>query len=312
MTQPRILRQAWPALIAGLLFSGPVCAADEREAITTRFGEVSAIESTPGVYTIAVDGRDVGVVADDGGQGEGALDVTLYRATPRGDDALEFVIVDLRVPGMHCRHEFFLLALAAGASPRLSAAFGECEELEAAEVVDDGVIVTLVDTFFDGDGDGYDDRTGPAQRTRYRWRDGVVTALDSVAVDTPQDECGVLVGDNDAQLVVVPSLHVAEQTDLAGPFVLPPDAPPGVHAIQCRRASIVPRGRDFEVLLAGYPLALRAPDDSVVWLELEDGQVRVSFSEDALDTAQMQAMQAWLDRVQPCFYTDPTGCPAER
>ena|SRR5690606_13942409 len=111
---------------------------------------------------------------------------------------------------------------------------------------------------------------------------------------TAAEECHVVAGSPPKGLPT-PVFVVAELPESAK-FALPEDAGP-VGAVVCNRESPVPSDRDLEVLGAGVPLAIRTPDVTV-WLEMQSGQLQVSFSEGTLSTAEQEALQGWLNNAQ--------------
>jgi hypothetical protein len=153
----------------GALAEPPANDVDTGERQATRYGEVVATEQDDGSYDLTVDGQSIASVRPP--EGIEAWGVTLYRVTARGP--ADYVLVDLAEGGLRCRHEFFVLALGPRAMPRLSERFGACHELQGAEYLDDGIVVTLVESIFDAEGDGEPE----PQVARFRWRDGRITEL---------------------------------------------------------------------------------------------------------------------------------------
>ena len=73
--------------------------------------------------------------------------------------------------------------------------------------------------------------------------------------------------DGKQNVLTLPSVHVMDGENTS-PFVLPKDAPPETSALYCARDTLLPANYDYRVLLAGFPLAIVAPDDRKAVLEL--------------------------------------------
>jgi hypothetical protein len=138
-----------PALVAGLLLSGPATA-DERQALATRFGDIEAVAATrhdaafESIGPIAGEGYDRTAVRFAGktlAVFEG-MGVELLHVVSAGD--VEYVIVDQDSPGMPwCHHQFVVVELHADEAPVLSPVFGSCAELMGAEHVHGGLRIHL-------------------------------------------------------------------------------------------------------------------------------------------------------------------------
>ncbi|MBX3697711.1 MAG: hypothetical protein KF811_07865 [Dokdonella sp.] len=85
---------------------------------------------------------------------------------------------------------------------------------------------------------------------------------------TTPEMCGVVFEvDGKQNVLTLPSLHVMEGESTSA-FVLPKDAPSETSALYCARDTLLPAKYDYRVLLAGFPLAIVAPDDRKAVLEL--------------------------------------------
>src|SRR5205823_813181 len=98
--------------------------------IDTRYGLVDTIERAD-TTTVRFRGKAVGMLP--------AFGASLYRIAPSG--AREFVIVDGWTPGQHCHHVFLLVELFADGNAAASKPFGECKELQGAELRGDAPVV---------------------------------------------------------------------------------------------------------------------------------------------------------------------------
>lgn len=91
--------------------------------------------------------------------------------------------------------------------------------------------------------------------------------------------------------------------DLAGETARPglvelPEAPGGAAAITCLRSSPVPKLHDYETLLRGYPLFIRAKKGdelTVVAIGVKDGQFYASIPEGSLTDGQRDRLVERLD-----------------
>ena len=121
---------------------------------------------------------------------------------------------------------------------------------------------------------------------------------------TLAESCSVLAG-SPPEMVAVPSISVLGLAKNDS-FRLPMGLPANVSAVVCERSSIVPAEFDYKVLQAGLPFAIKVPDGNTLWLEINDGQVRVSYGEGALSTDELSRTQQWLDRIQSNFNKSET------
>jgi hypothetical protein len=122
-----------------------------------------------------------------------------------------------------------------------------------------------------------------------------------VSAAPPAEICSVVAG-SPPKMITVPTLHVLSLTS-SDTFSLPPGAPTNVGAVVCERASLVPAENDYKVLKAGLPFALKEPSGATLWLELQNGQIAVSYKEGALSKSDMSQLQTWVNRVQLFFQT---------
>jgi hypothetical protein len=139
-----------PALVAGLLLSGPASAGEERQVLATSYGDIEAVAATrddaafESIGPIAGEDHDRTAVRFGGktlAVFEG-MGVELLHVASAGD--VEYVIVDQDSPGMPwCHHQFVVVELRADAAPMLSPVFGACAELSGAERVDGGLRIHL-------------------------------------------------------------------------------------------------------------------------------------------------------------------------
>lgn len=115
------------------------------------------------------------------------------------------------------------------------------------------------------------------------------------------ESCGVVAG-TPPELVAVPALHVLSLTS-STKFTLPAGVPNKVSAVVCARASLVPVGNDYKVLLAGFPLGLKDKSGNILWLELRNGQLAADYKKAALSQSQVSQLQQWLNQVQAAMQT---------
>ena len=102
----------------------------------------------------------------------------------------------------------------------------------------------------------------------------------------------------------LPSIHIVNN-DSTAPFVLPKGTPSDVTAILCARNTLVPEKYDFKILLAGFPLAIVAPDNRKATLELSPQHIiiyrmiegTISNEENILIQGSLQANQRLLTRA---------------
>ena len=127
----------------------------------------------------------------------------------------------------------------------------------------------------------------------------VVAALPVPASNpTSIEKCGVLVAGPDGkdQVVLLPSLSVLTLSD-DSTFVLPADAPSGVHVVQCGRGALVPRRNDYKVIAAGFPFIIVA-DDRIGALEIVDGQLQFNMLKGEMTEPEISLIQAFLNSAQ--------------
>jgi hypothetical protein len=99
----------------------------------------------------------------------------------------------------------------------------------------------------------------------------------------------------------VETLHVAAATASAGPFLLPSGSPASAKAVMCHRSSLVPALHDDKVVLAGYPFAIAAETKTgqhVLWLEIADGEFKVSYDAHVLTHEEAEAVQKRMNEFQ--------------
>ena len=120
--------------------------------------------------------------------------------------------------------------------------------------------------------------------------------------DTTAESCSVLAGAPPVS-IASPEIRVISLR-AADTFLLPADLPSGVRVVVCERETLVPAEFDYKVLLAGYPFVIRVSGGMLLWLERENGQVRVSFGEGGISDEQASQIQEWVDRVQPNFHKE--------
>jgi hypothetical protein len=99
----------------------------------------------------------------------------------------------------------------------------------------------------------------------------------------------------------VETLHVVAATASTGPFLLPPESPASAKAVMCHRSSLVPAMHDDKVVLGGYPFAIAAETKTgrhVLWLEIEDGQFKVSYDAHVLTHEEEEAVQRRMNEFQ--------------
>ena len=100
---------------------------------------------------------------------------SLFRVPPR--DGREFVIVDAMQSGLHCRHVFVLVEIAADGEVVASNPFGECKELKGVAFRDGAPLIRLGDPVIAGQ------RAAPAT-TDFESRDGNIVQVTG-SVPTP-------------------------------------------------------------------------------------------------------------------------------
>ncbi len=120
-------------LLSSMLFS--IASMATPVSLETRYG---AIEGTADIsskdrFVVSYGGKEV--VALNG------LDVTFYLVTQKG--TTEYVIIDILLPGLYCRHEYRILEISPIGETSLSKPFGKCAELVDAKYLDDGLIVEI-------------------------------------------------------------------------------------------------------------------------------------------------------------------------
>ncbi len=99
------------------------------------------------------------------------------------------------------------------------------------------------------------------------------------------------------KMVAIPDWDFTSAADAPGLMVLPP-APEDARAILCERDDPVPRPNDFESLLQGKPLFVRAGvgDEAVLTaLGSEDGQFKLSVQQGRITDAQRQQIAERLE-----------------
>jgi hypothetical protein len=140
-----------PALVAGLLLSGPATAGEGHPVLATRYGDIEAVAATEADAAFESIGPIAGEDHDRTAVRFGnktlavfeGLGVELLHVVSEGD--VEYVIVDQDSPGMPwCHHQFVVVELHADAAPVLSPVFGSCAELTGVEHADAGLRIHLV------------------------------------------------------------------------------------------------------------------------------------------------------------------------
>jgi hypothetical protein len=131
--------------------------------IDTRYGSVDVVDRAD-----TVDIRFRGEVV----RSLEAPGASLFRVPPR--DGREFVIVDAMQPGLHCRHVFVLVEIAADGEVVASNPFGECKELKGVAFKDGAPLIRLADPVVAGQG------TPPAT-TDFESRDGNIVQVAGAA-----------------------------------------------------------------------------------------------------------------------------------
>ena len=124
-------------------------------------------------------------------------------------------------------------------------------------------------------------------------------AVHATVPATPAESCSVVAG-SPPEMVTAPSISVLGLSKNDS-FRLPMGIPANVAAVVCERSSIVPAEFDYKVLQAGLPFAIKVPSGNTLWLEINNGQVGVSYGEGALSTDEQSRTQQWLDRIQSNF-----------
>lgn len=117
----------------------------------------------------------------------------------------------------------------------------------------------------------------------------------------PAEICGVI-GGSPPKMVEVPTLHVINLTS-KDRFSLPAGLPTNVSAVFCERASLLPAANDYKVLEAGLPFALKDPAGAVLWLELRQGQIALSYKKSALSQSEVAQLQTWANQAQISLQT---------
>ena len=118
---------------------------------------------------------------------------------------------------------------------------------------------------------------------------------------SPTEICGVI-ADSPSKMIEVPSLHVLSLTS-TGTFSLPSGLPAKIGAVFCERANLLPAANDYKVLQAGFPFALKDPNGAVLWLELRNGQIALSYKKSALSQSEVAQLQTWADHAQILLQT---------
>ena len=179
------MRRRWLAALFACLAGSSACAWDahEGEPLPTRYGEVVATESGEDAYDLAVEGRSVGTLRGLAGRWLNAAYLNLVSG-----EGVDYVLVDLLVPGLYCTHEFAVLELSAGQPPRLGANFGECHDLEWARVVDGRLVVLLQKSIVYVEGEPEPE----PEYTAFLWRNGYSEELAGPCTDIDPLEAGPL------------------------------------------------------------------------------------------------------------------------
>jgi hypothetical protein len=97
---------------------------------------------------------------------------SLFRVPPR--DGREFVIVDAMQSGLHCRHVFVLVEIAAEGEVVASNPFGECKELKGVAFKDGAPLIRLANPVVSGQGT-------PPVTTDFESRDGNIVQVAGAA-----------------------------------------------------------------------------------------------------------------------------------
>jgi hypothetical protein len=136
--------------------------------IDTRYGTVDVVDRAD-----TVDIRFRGEVV----RSLEAPAASLFRVPPR--DGREFVIVDAMQPGLHCRHVFVLVEIAADGEVVASNPFGECKELKGVAFKEGAPLIRLADPVPAAPGT-------PPVTTDFESRDGnIVQVTGTVPVPVP-------------------------------------------------------------------------------------------------------------------------------
>lgn len=115
-----------------LVFLLGTASAGNLERVVTRYGEVEVVNTDGAEQYEVVWGKRQILSAE-------AMWIFLYRVSPQGTN--EYVVIDARVAGLNCLHEFRILGLMSDDRYFLSEKFGECTELKGVQHKSDGVIV---------------------------------------------------------------------------------------------------------------------------------------------------------------------------
>ena len=174
------MRQGLFGLLMAMAIVVPAAGRDTGRVATridTRYGVVDVVDRAD-----TVDIRFKGEVV----RSLEAPGASLFRVPPR--DGREFVIVDAMQPGLHCRHVFVLVEIAADGEVVASNPFGECKELKGVVFRDGAPLIRLGDPVVAGQG------AAPAT-TDFESRDGNIvqvaaaTAAPVPVPAKPQGDC---------------------------------------------------------------------------------------------------------------------------
>jgi hypothetical protein len=165
------MRQGLFGLLMAMAIVVPAAGRDTGRVATridTRYGVVDVVDRADTV-DIRFKGEVVRSLAAPG--------ASLFRVPPR--DGREFVIVDAMQAGLHCRHVFVLVEIAADGEVVASNPFGECKELKGVAFRDGAPLIRLGDPVIAGQG-------ASAVTTDFESRDGnIVQVAGAVPMPTP-------------------------------------------------------------------------------------------------------------------------------
>lgn len=132
--------------------------------IDTRYGQLDTVERAD-TTTVRFRGKTVGMLP--------AFGASLYRITQSGPR--EFVIVDGWTPGLHCHHVFLLVEVFADGNAAASKPFGECKELQGAEMRGETPVVRLGEPYIP-------ERGQSLALTDFEWKNGTMVRTGPGAV----------------------------------------------------------------------------------------------------------------------------------
>jgi len=115
-----------------MLFACAAPQADDQVTVATRHGAVSVIPASEERSALLFKGKPIARMNGD---------ASLHKLAIRAER--DYVLADAMVPGLHCKHEFVLMEIAAEGAPVASKPFGHCMTLFGARLQDGKAVVQL-------------------------------------------------------------------------------------------------------------------------------------------------------------------------